>query len=130
MRTRPAMTRGRRPCSARSLILIGTATRPAMPRRKRLPRPLPLRTGRIECAAVQQQVLPDNEADLRRTEEGASLAEFRRIAGPAGRGASEPLLHDLVHRAVALAGGLGEAAAQPIGQEGPGQDVVDDDVMF
>ena len=87
------------------------------------------RDRRVEVAPIENEVVPDDEADLGRAQEGTGIAELCRIADAAGVGILRALLHQFVDRPVGCARRFLEAAAQPVGEERPGQDVVDDDVV-
>src|ERR1700722_19081558 len=73
----------------------------------------PRRSGdrRIKVAAVQDQVVSDDESDLSRAQERACVTKLRGIADAAGVRTFRPLLHEFIDRPIALARRRLKAAA-------------------
>src|SRR5229473_34711 len=79
---------------------------------------------RIEGAAIEQQVLADDEPRGGGAQKGAGVAEFRGIADPAGRGRLAALGKLLLERDVLPPRLVFDARAQPVGQKRSGQQAV------
>src|SRR5207245_2237089 len=76
-----------------------------------------------------QEILTRNEARVRAADERAEVAELRRLAKAARRGGPVAVTHDLLEGPAARLRLDGDGRAQPVGVEGPGEEVVDRDVM-
>src|SRR5438552_12002352 len=79
--------------------------------------------------AVDEEVLPRDEARVRAADEGAELAELRRIAEAAGGVGPVAVTHDLLDSPAARLRLNGDGRAQPVSVEGPREEVVDRDVV-
>src|SRR4051794_1982893 len=82
-----------------------------------------------ECAAVEQEVLARDVAGLRAAKVGAGIAEFLDRAEAAGRVGLGANLSELVRRLSRLLRVELEVAAQPVGLERAGQEIVDGHVL-
>src|SRR5580658_4814920 len=78
------------------------------------------RDRRIKIPTVQNQIMPDDEPDLRRAQERTRVPELRRIADAARVRPLGAFLHQFIDRPVAGACRLPKAATQPVGQERSG----------
>src|SRR6185437_13406544 len=83
----------------------------------------------VEHAAVDQQILSGDVAGLRRAQERRRRAEFIRFAEAPRRDGSDAGLGGFLEAHALLLGGLGERAAQAVGVERAGQDIVDGDIV-
>src|SRR5207253_7888001 len=72
---------------------------------------------RVEGAAVEQQVLPDDKSGRRSAQKGAGVAEFLGIADPAGRVRRSALPQHLLERDILTPRLVFDAGAQPVRQE-------------
>src|SRR5262245_1446262 len=92
----------------------------------------PRRASRSERAwkrtPIHQQVLPGDEAGLRRAQEGAGCAELVRLAEPAGRDDGNAFVLGLLDADAALLRRGREVGFQAVGLELPRQQEVDGDV--
>ena len=99
---------------------------PASPSRRRARRPASER-ARVG-AAVHQHVLAGDVAGVRAAQEGAGGAELAGGAEALRRVELAARVHHLLQRLAALLRGADHGAAQAVGVEGAGQQVVDGDV--
>src|SRR5690606_36380788 len=107
-------------------------------RRDRI-RPRAARWGRSEpwrlqgaavAAAVEQDVLPGDEARLGPAQPGAGLAELGRVAEALGRVLRLSLRGHLVEGSAATLGDRLDVALQPVGRERAGEQSVDGHVVL
>ena len=84
----------------------------------------------VECAAVDQQVLPGDVTGMGRAKECACRTEFVRVAEAPGWNRRHSVSGNLADAFSFLFGGLGQRAAQPIRIKGAGQYVVDGHVFI
>src|SRR5262249_50679389 len=80
---------------------------------------------RIERAAVEQQVLADDEPGAGAAQKGAGVAELGGVADPAGRVRLAALGDHFVERNVLPPRLVFDTGTQPVGQERAGQEAVD-----
>src|SRR5207248_10090662 len=72
---------------------------------------------RVEGAAVEQQVLPDDKSGRRSAQKGAGIAELLGIANPARRVRRPALPQHLLERDILTPRLVFDAGAQPVRQE-------------
>src|SRR6266446_8298932 len=107
------------PADTMVAVSSSSAALPATRRRRFSPH------RRIERPAVEQKVLTDDEAGRSGAQKCAGIAEFGRIADPAGRVRLAALGEHLLERNVLPPGFVFDAGAQPVGQKRAGQQAVD-----
>src|SRR6516162_10258872 len=86
--------------------------------------------SRVEGAAVEQEVLANDEARRGSAQKGARITKFRGIAHPAGRVGLTTLGEHLLKRDVLAPGLVLDARTQPVGQKRAGQQTVDRHIVF
>src|SRR4051812_41377888 len=84
----------------------------------------------VDGAAVDEQVLPHDEAGVLAAEECASAAELLGRAEAVGRHLRHAGFGERFVILARLVGELGQAIGLAPGREGPRQEVIDDDVVF